>query len=482
MINIRRLIIGILLSIVSVSTLKADIAQKFNDLLIEKYDFSLSNYPYYESRNDIGLFFDFAYDKKEKKIIIKRDQNNFPVVRFSLFEKAINPGDIVISLDKRDLSKLSDNQIQKLIKKTKKVNIELLNNKSFDLESLPYKFDNIKLANFDLEYINTIDTTKGVLEISFFSTFLNERPDLDIYAKNLLDDRLIPILDNLYYKTGFNLPIENLSYEEYKIDVDIRTKDRAHISFDNGSTRTLMDDYGIGQFRQKFDFSQFPFDEQTLKIKILTNRISTSDPNINWPKGNASVFFVTPDIGAFIGLEKYKQKNILKELGWSIVSTNILSDVITIKDYFDPYLNKTYDKYESSIDLIIEIKRNSAHYLFKIIVPVFLILCVAWSVLWIPTYKLDARLTTSIVSLLALIAYNFVFEGDIPKLDYLTDLDKFILLSYIFCCLPTFMSIGFSRFILRTKKLQNKVTIINSYIRRWGGVLYLLLTFQIFYQ
>jgi hypothetical protein len=86
------------------------------------------------------------------------------------------------------------------------------------------------------------------------------------------------------------------------------------------------------------------------------------------------------------------------------------------------------------------------------------------------------------VSLLALIAYNFVFEGDIPKLDYLTDLDKFILLSYIFCCLPTFMSIGFSRFIARTKRLQKKVTVVNSHIRKWGGVLYLLFCFQIFYQ
>ena len=130
----------------------------------------------------------------------------------------------------------------------------------------------------------------------------------------------------------------------------------------------------------------------------------------------------------------------------------------------------------------IEIKRNSAHYVFKIIIPVFLILCVAWSVLWIPTYKLDARLTTSIVALLALIAYNFVFEGDIPKLEYLTDLDKFILLSYVFCCIPTFISIGFSRFILKTKKLQTKVTKINSYIRKWGGFVYLLISFQIFYS
>ena len=86
------------------------------------------------------------------------------------------------------------------------------------------------------------------------------------------------------------------------------------------------------------------------------------------------------------------------------------------------------------------------------------------------------------MALLSLIAYNFVFEGDIPKLDYLTDLDKFILLSYVFCCIPTFISIGFSRFILKTNKLQTRVTKINSHIRKWGGLIYLVMTMQIFYS
>ena len=49
--------------------------------------------------------------------------------------------------------------------------------------------------------------------------------------------------------------------------------------------------------------------------------------------------------------------------------------------------------------------------------PVFLILCVAWYVLWIPTEKYEARLNTSIIALLALIAYNFVFQDDILKLE-----------------------------------------------------------------
>ena len=92
-------------------------------------------------------------------------------------------------------------------------------------------------------------------------------------------------------------------------------------------------------------------------------------------------------------------------------------------------------------------------YIFKMFFPIIFILIITYSVFWITPKELESRVTISIVSLLALIAYNFVFEGDIPKLDYLTDLDKFILLSYVFCCIPTFSSIGFSRLIKKTDKL-----------------------------
>ena len=33
-----------------------------------------------EIRNDAGIFFDFEWNKKQKKIVIKRDKNNFPIV------------------------------------------------------------------------------------------------------------------------------------------------------------------------------------------------------------------------------------------------------------------------------------------------------------------------------------------------------------------------------------------------------------------
>ena len=156
-----------------------------------------------------------------------------------------------------------------------------------------------------------------------------------------------------------------------------------------------------------------------------------------------------------------------------------ISDEIIIDNFYNKYLDTTHLYNENSIDLILNIERNSAHYIYKIIIPVFLILSVAWFVLWIPTDKLDARLTTSIVALLSLIAYNFVFQDDIPKLEYLTNMDWFILLSYIFCLIPVFLSIAFSKFI---SKNQTKVMKINRIIKIWGALIYFILTAQIFYN
>ena len=132
---------------------------------------------------------------------------------------------------------------------------------------------------------------------------------------------------------------------------------------------------------------------------------------------------------------------------------------------------------ENVLDVELQLRELSTLFMENNVAS-FLILCVAWYVLWIPTEKYEARLNTSIIALLALIAYNFVFQDDIPKLEYLTDMDWFILLSYIFCLIPVFLSIAFSKFI---SKNQNKVMKINRIIKIWGAAIYVLLSAQIFY-
>ena len=164
-------------------------------------------------------------------------------------------------------------------------------------------------------------------------------------------------------------------------------------------------------------------------------------------------------------LNKYMDHNYLQE--WKVLSTNASSNFV-----------KTESGYVDQLTLSIEIERNKNYYIFKIIIPVLLILVVAWCVLWIPTKEIESRLTTSIVAFLSLIAFNFVFQDDIPKLDILTSLDKFILLSYVFCAIPIFTTIRLSKSI---EKNQKRASSWNRKIRLVGGAIYIFLTLTIFY-
>ena len=68
---------------------------------------------------------------------------------------------------------------------------------------------------------------------------------------------------------------------------------------------------------------------------------------------------------------------------------------------------------------IINIERKYWYYIFKIILPIILILTICWSSIWVDPTEIESRLTITIVCL-SLIAYNFVIDEEMPKLDYLT--------------------------------------------------------------
>jgi len=447
--------------------------------------------PWNESRNDIGVFYDFEWDKKYKKIKIKRDKNKYPIVRFSLFDKEnISQGTVVKTFNGKDLSEINDDKkIELLHKSNGKIDLQLGNNEIITINSKPYKLNNFKLTDLIINSVHNIDTAKGILEISLDAYLTNNRKDLlDIILihENKLSEYLEPgylrpICSVL--KNEFEWPLESVNFNEYRYDADVReglkNKEKLVSSvFDltynkkSGNLRSFRTEKGIFFIRQDFNFRKFPFDTQKLIITIESGTGSLS--NHYWG-GDSLVTFLTPEKGPFINLSKYKNNNYLKD--WKVENATIKSRVKVDNNYYYKETDSLINYSENVLDVEIIIKRNVNHYIYKIILPVFLILCVAWYVLWIPTKKYETRLNTSIISLLALIAYNFVFQDDIPKLNYLTDLDYYILLSYIFCCIPVFISIGSSK--LGTKD-QKKIIKINKYVRKWGLLIYIVINFVIF--
>ena len=454
-------------------------------LISHIYDNTEKKYFYYnERRNDAGVFFDFKWDKKEKKIIIKRNKDKFPIIRYSLFDSKnfIANKTVIKKINSNDLSTLTDKELEKLTYLNGKINFELDNGKNITIASQSYKLNDFKLSNFEILSIQNIDTTKGILEMSFDAKLTNVRNDIKKLFQNnseLLDDQLHEICDDI--KDVLIWPLSSVELEEFKYDADVReglkNKEKLvnpvfQITYDNNLLRTLRTEKGVGFFRQSFDFDKFPLDTQKLIIRLKTGVG-------NYPNNGISTF-LTPEAGVFLNLEKFLNPDINKLKAWRIKEDGIdVKSKIINENIYDIFSQKIIPRSENILDIEIIIERYYQHYLLKIMLPVFLILCVAWYVLWIPTEKYEARLNTSIIALLALIAYNFVFQDDIPKLEYLTDLDRFILLSYIFCCIPVFLSIAFSKFI---SKNQTKVRKINKFIKIWGAVFYLLTTAQIFYS
>ena len=461
-----------------------------NKIIDEIISKDVRNIEYNEFRNDPGIHFLYEWDEKKEEIIIKRNKNNLPIVRYSLFDdKNFLPNKTIIKkIDNKDLSKLNDLELEKLTNLTGKVNFQLENGKIITISSKPYKFNNYKLSNFEILSIQNIDTTKGILEMSFDSRFTNVRKDLTKIVKvnNLSSKRKIEICRNARYYDDW--PLQTVEFDEFKYDADVREglKNKEllanpvfEIIIDNDIVRTLRTEKGVGFFRQSFDFRSFPFDKQKLIIRIKTGVGNYPESNLEDDNKIGSLTLISPETGVFLNLKKFLDPEVNKLKAWHIPKNGItVSSKNLFENKYDIFAEKTEFVTENILDIEIIIERNYAHYVWKIMLPVFLILCVAWYVLWIPTEKYEARLNTSIIALLALIAYNFVFQDDIPKLEYLTDMDKFILLSYIFCCIPVFLSIAFSKFISRNQK---KVMKINRIIKIWGGVIYILLTAQIFY-
>ena len=164
-----------------------------------------------------------------------------------------------------------------------------------------------------------------------------------------------------------------------------------------------------GLFKHSLDLKKFPFDKQVIgfMFKIDNDYALLTNPKI----------------------DQYQTESFKQEL----VDFNLTE--WDIKDSTFAYFGDIYESDEEVFvpTLIVGfyIDRKSNYYVFKILLPILIILIISWSVFWIRPQELESRITISIVCMLSLIAYNFVIDSDMPKLEYLTIMDYIILISFL---------------------------------------------------
>lgn len=177
------------------------------------------------------------------------------------------------------------------------------------------------------------------------------------------------------------------------------TRDEAEISPDGEVTYRL---HHFGSFSQPLDLHDFPHDRHVFKVAVVAAGYSTDEVTL----------VPHPQVDSFVA-EK------LSVADWKISNMQGKSREITLANHLK--LTGFVFSFEGV--------RLVHHYVVKSIIPLSLIVMMSWVVFWINPDLAPARLAVAVTTVLTLIAYHIALSAHMPKIPYLTDMDKFILSS-----------------------------------------------------
>jgi hypothetical protein len=171
-----------------------------------------------------------------------------------------------------------------------------------------------------------------------------------------------------------------------------------------------------------FDFQAYPFDRQLFKARIDLN--------------------VPTEIFAFEGIETPGSPvgDQLGEEEWTVVKYSQVTEKVPL----DENLKK------SRYTLTLEVKRHLNYYVYRILMPFLLIICVSWVIFFLKDYGRQLEVASG--NLLIFMAFNFTISDDLPRLGYLTLLDRMIITGFVCAALVVFISVYQKRLEAKGKK------------------------------
>ena len=167
----------------------------------------------------------------------------------------------------------------------------------------------------------------------------------------------------------------------------------------------------LGDLAADLEFREFPFDVQHLPIDIVSYENTTDE------------LIFAPSSGLVTQEDNFSIE------GWSL-----------------KYLGPEVGVFEVPIDgarlprltFMIEAKRDSDYYAMTMLVPMSLIIFMAWTVFWLQPNIVPPRIAISTASIFSLIALGVSIRLGLPKISYLTKADIFVL----GCTLMVFLALG----------------------------------------
>ena len=201
-----------------------------------------------------------------------------------------------------------------------------------------------------------------------------------------------------------------------------------------------------------FNFRRFPFDTQEFFIHV----------DSLYPEE----FYV------FKELERYSEvATLLGQQEW----------VVEGFDTFVSSVTASTRSITSRFSFKITAHRNRNYYVFRILIPITVILLVGWATFFVRDYGRRIDLSTGM--LLVFVAFNFTISNDLPRLGYLTFLDTLVFSAFMVTSFVVLVNMHLYRTVVSGKEALahqlDRYLIVGYPVVWFAGVLVMLLQFGI---
>jgi len=187
----------------------------------------------------------------------------------------------------------------------------------------------------------------------------------------------------------------------------------------------------VGPFSQPLNLHDFPFDTHVFQLHLVAVGHSTEQLHfVPDPR------FVANDLQYAAGIAK----NISLP-DWEIIGFETKELPYTVIPGYDT----------AGYAFEFTAKRHLQYYIWKIILPLVLIVLMSWSVFLIDPTNAGTKIGVATTAMLTLIAYRFVVESQVPRVPYLTRLDLFICPDTLLILSSLFM-VTMTAFLVRIEK------------------------------
>lgn len=416
---------------------------RFAELIAENRDeLSLDELPMLPKRE---LGFSVRTDQKSQELHIAKIHPDF-ALELSEQELDVQIGDRIISINGEQVENLSEQIIDDALN-SKSIQISTARGSTFETEQKDFfSFDlSISPTIFSLSSINS-KSSEVTAKIQIHSFWYDERLaelGMQVHQEAI---EVYPKAAESYFYCDFDKTFSaNLVTPNFQVTNLLPSSPRKDVSFTIGyyppvgceGVETCTENekkFGYvefnkketfsGDFEQEFNFVDFPFDTQSVNFTVVSS----------------DEVFETEEYTHHTNLVFTEYSNATWEPSVQSISNNAW-DVSNTHFSYLGQSNADVGLDIAALNFGLEAERKTTFYFFKIFLPISFILVISISSLWINPTELESRLTVSVVCLLSLIAYNYIIDQDIPKLGYLTFLDKLIFVAYFYSGLPTLQTV-----------------------------------------